>query len=73
MLKKLLLPLIFLLLFLGFWMIPNFKEIAAGVAILLFGMIALENGFKAFTEGPLKRLLANGVTAKPNEVNEKLW
>jgi len=39
------------------WYNPDFKEIAAGVAILLFGMIALENGFKTFAEGPLKKLL----------------
>jgi phosphate:Na+ symporter len=36
---------------------PNFKTIAAGVAILLFGMIMLEEGFKAFTKGPLQNIL----------------
>lgn len=36
---------------------PNFKTIAAGVSILLFGMVTLEEGFKVFTKGPLKRLL----------------
>lgn len=36
---------------------PNFKTIAAGVSILLFGMITLEEGFKVFTKGPLKKLL----------------
>lgn len=36
---------------------PNFKTIAAGIAILLFGMIMLEDGFKAFTKGPLQHLL----------------
>jgi len=38
---------------------PNFKTIAAGVAILLFGMIMLEDGFKVFTKGPLQNLLKN--------------
>lgn len=38
---------------------PNFKTIAAGVAILLFGMIMLEEGFKVFTKGPLQNLLKN--------------
>ncbi len=57
MIRKLFVPVIFVLLAFGFWLSPNFKEIAAGVAILLFGMIALENGFKSFAEGPLKRLL----------------
>jgi phosphate:Na+ symporter len=36
---------------------PNFKTITAGVAILLFGMILLEEGFKVFTKGPLQNLL----------------
>jgi phosphate:Na+ symporter len=58
MFKNILLVIVLLLLGLSFWLIPNFQEIAAGVAILLFGMISLENGFKSFAEGPLKRLLA---------------
>ncbi|MCP4125481.1 MAG: Na/Pi cotransporter family protein [Gammaproteobacteria bacterium] len=41
----------------GFWISPNFKEISAGVAIFLFGMLFLEEGFKAFTGGLLERLL----------------
>lgn len=36
---------------------PDFKTIAAGVSILLFGMVTLEQGFKVFTKGPLKRIL----------------
>jgi len=36
---------------------PNFKTISAGVAILLFGMIMLEEGFRVFTKGPLQNLL----------------
>ncbi len=36
---------------------PNFKTIAAGVAILLFGMILLEEGFRFFTKGPLQNIL----------------
>lgn len=36
---------------------PNFKTISAGVAILLFGMIMLEEGFKVFTNGPLQNIL----------------
>jgi len=36
---------------------PNFKTIATGVAILLFGMIMLEEGFKVFTKGPLQNIL----------------
>lgn len=39
------------------YLYPNFKTIAAGIAILLFGMIMLEEGFKVFTKGPLQNLL----------------
>ena len=38
---------------------PNFERVAAGVAILLFGMMMLENGFKVFTQGRLRKLLKN--------------
>ncbi|MCU7842376.1 MAG: Na/Pi symporter [Candidatus Thiodiazotropha sp. (ex Monitilora ramsayi)] len=57
MLRKILLPTIFGVLSYGFWVSPDFKEIAAGVAIFLFGMLALEEGFKAFTGGILERIL----------------
>jgi phosphate:Na+ symporter len=46
-----------LLLGYGLWNSPDFKEIAAGVAIFLFGMLALEQGFKTFTGGTLERIL----------------
>lgn len=39
------------------WVSPEFKEIAAGVAIFLFGMLTLENGFRQFTGGLLERIL----------------
>jgi len=57
MLRKIFLPTILGVLAYGFWISPNFKEISAGVAIFLFGMLALEEGFKAFTGGLLERLL----------------
>ncbi len=57
MLAKIFLPTIFIVLAYGFWVSPNFKEISAGVAIFLFGMISLENGFRAFTGGLLENLL----------------
>ena len=57
MLKKILLPSILLVLAYGFWVSPNFKAIAAGIAIFLFGMLSLEQGFQAFTGGTLERLL----------------
>ena len=57
MMKKIFLPTILLVLAYGFWISPNFKEISAGVAVFLFGMLFLEEGFKAFTGGLLERLL----------------
>ncbi len=57
MLRKIVLPVILLVLAYGFWLSANFKEIAAGVAIFLFGMVALEEGFKAFSGGALERVL----------------
>ena len=57
MLKKIILPSILLVLAYGFWASPNVKVIAAGVAIFLFGMLSLEEGFRAFTGGTLERML----------------
>jgi phosphate:Na+ symporter len=57
MIKKIFLPTIFLLLTYGFWVSPDFKVITAGVAIFLFGMLALEQGFNAFAGGTLERTL----------------
>jgi len=58
MIKKIFFPVILVLLGWAFFISPTIKEVAAGVAILLFGMIMLEEGFNAFVEGPLQRLLA---------------
>jgi len=63
--RKILLPTILLLLGYGFWISPDFKEISAGVAIFLFGMLALEEGFKAFTGGSLERIL--------RQTTDRLW
>lgn len=57
MLRRVLLPTILILLSYGFWISPDFKEISAGVAIFLFGMLSLEEGFKAFSGGGLEKVL----------------
>lgn len=64
-LHKILLPTIFAILAYGFWLSPDFKEISAGVAIFLFGMLALEEGFRAFTGGILETLL--------RRTTDRLW
>jgi phosphate:Na+ symporter len=65
MLRKILIPAIFAILAYGFWISPDFKEISAGVAIFLFGMLFLEDGFKAFTGGILEKIL--------KRTTDKLW
>ncbi|MEW8014781.1 MAG: Na/Pi symporter [Candidatus Sedimenticola endophacoides] len=62
MYKKILLPSIFLVLAYGFWISPDFKEISAGVAIFLFGMLSLEQGFRAFAGGTLEKILRSGTS-----------
>ena len=57
MLRKIFLPSILIVLGYGFWISPDFKEISAGVAIFLFGMLTLEEGFKAFSGGTLEKIL----------------
>lgn len=57
MIKKLFFPVILILLAWAFFVNPTIRDVAAGVAILLFGMIMLEEGFNAFVEGPLQKLL----------------
>lgn len=57
MLRKIFLPTILVILGYGFWVSPDFKEISAGVAIFLFGMLSLEEGFKAFSGGTLEKIL----------------
>ena len=57
MLRKLSLLVILLILGFGFWISEDFKVISAGVAIFLFGMLSLDEGFYAFTGGTLERIL----------------
>ncbi|TCJ87250.1 phosphate:Na+ symporter [Cocleimonas flava] len=65
MFRNILLLSIFAILSYGFWVSPNLKEITAGVAIFLFGMLSLEEGFKAFTGGLLEKIL--------NKTTNGLW
>ncbi len=65
MVRRIVLPVMFFILIYGFWISPDFKEISAGVAIFLFGMLFLEEGFRAFTGGLLETLL--------NNTTDRLW
>jgi phosphate:Na+ symporter len=57
MYRRLILPVVFVVLGYGFWISPTLKEIAAGIAIFLFGMLCMEEGFKAFSGGAMERVL----------------
>jgi len=58
MLGRIFLPLLTLMLAYGFWASTSFKDIAAGVALFLFGMLCMEQGFKAYSGGALQRVLS---------------
>ncbi len=64
--RRFYLPVAIAALLLAFWFSPDAQEIAAGVAIFLFGMLMLEDGFKLFGGGTLERLLerATGSTVR---------
>ena len=57
MIKKITLVLIIFSLGLAFWYSTYLSFIITGIAIFLFGMSGLENGFKAFTGGKFASLL----------------
>tara|TARA_B100000315_G_scaffold232217_1_gene244266 strand:+ start:39794 stop:41599 length:1806 start_codon:yes stop_codon:yes gene_type:complete len=63
MLRRILLPTILVILATGFWNSADFKEIAAGVAIFLFGMLSLEQGFNLFTGGTLEKILRKSTSS----------
>ena len=65
MLGRILLPSIFLILSYGFWVSSNFKDVAAGVALFLFGMLCMEQGFKTYSGGALQRILSKST--------DRLW
>jgi phosphate:Na+ symporter len=66
--KRLFLPVILGVLIAGFWISPEFQEIAAGVAIFLFGMLMLEDGFKLFSGGFLESLLEKTTRSVPRSM-----
>ena len=55
--RRYLVPVVIGALLITFWISSDAQEIAAGVAIFLFGMLMLENGFKLLTGGTLERIL----------------
>ena len=65
MLNRILFPSIVAILAYGLWLSSSVKDIAAGVALFLFGMLCMEQGFKAFSGGILQQLLSTST--------DRLW
>lgn len=65
MLKKFTLPFTLVLLAYLLWISADFMELALGIAFFIFGMICLEDGFKAFAGGALEAILQRST--------DKLW
>ena len=63
MLKNIVVPVVLIFLSYGFWISPEFKEIAAGVAIFLFGMLSLDEGFRTFSGGMLEKVLQKSTSS----------
>ena len=69
LLKKLVLPIILILMGIAFWKNSNIKQIAAGVAIFLFGMLAIEDGFQRLSGGILERFLRSSTNRLWKSIN----
>ena len=63
------LPVAIAALLLTFWFSPDAQEIAAGIAIFLFGMLMLEDGFKLFGGGTLERVLEQATGSTPRAIS----
>ena len=57
MLTKIIFPVLLMILAYSLWLSPDFTQIAAGVAIFLFGVLSLKQGFHSFSGGTLERIL----------------
>jgi len=53
----------------GLWVSKEFQTVAAGVAIFLFGMLFLEEGFSAFTGGALETVLQRSTKTLPRSLS----
>ncbi len=53
----------------AFWFSPDTQEVAAGIAIFLFGVLMLEDGFKLFGGGSLERVLEHATRSTPRAIS----
>lgn len=63
--KRFLLPVSMLILAAGFWFYPNFEQIAAGIAVFLFGLKMLERGIQGLSGGLLESMLQKVTSSTP--------
>lgn len=68
MFKNLTIAIVLGLLSYALWASTNFTDISAGVAIFLFGMVFLEQGFKSFTGGVLESILKTSTDTLPKSL-----
>jgi len=66
--KRYLLPVAIAILIVGFWLSPDFQQVAAGVAIFLFGMLMLEDGFRRLSGGHLEAALERATSSTTRSV-----
>lgn len=55
MLNKITFPVFLLILAYSLWLSPDFTQIAASVAIFLFAVLSLKQGFQSFLDGLWKK------------------
>lgn len=66
--KKIILPTLLVILAYVFYVTEHFSQIAAGVAIFLYGMLFLEEGFKSFSGGILEKVLKKATSSTPKSI-----
>jgi len=66
--KRFFLPVLLSGLIVGFWISSDFQRIAAGIAIFLFGMLMLEDGFKRLSGGYLAASLGRATSSTARSI-----
>jgi phosphate:Na+ symporter len=67
--KRYFLPALIAMLLVAFWASPEAQQVAAGIAIFLFGMLMLEDGFKLFGGGALERMLEHATRSTARAIS----
>ncbi|MFH2030030.1 MAG: Na/Pi symporter [Bacteroidota bacterium] len=68
MFKRIMLFVVLAMLLILFLTYENYKEIGAGIAFVLFGMLLLEDGFKTFSGGALSKFLQKTTSTIPRSI-----